>query len=117
MNNKKQYEKAYALFLESHLACRNGERRDRLKRGHLYAEKTFCEHVWWPLQENFDHLHPEYEVLDWRSQRYFCDFVWIKSDTKIAIEIKGYGAHVQDMDRRKFCNELNRETFLTAMGF
>src|SRR5690606_19907029 len=30
---------------------------------------------------------------------------------------KGYTAHVTDMDREKYCNELNREAFLTGMGF
>lgn len=36
---------------------------------------------------------------------------------KLIIEIKGYAAHVRDMDRQKYCNELNRETFLQAMGY
>ncbi|MNY46886.1 hypothetical protein D3C86_1821090 [compost metagenome] len=36
---------------------------------------------------------------------------------KLIIEIKGFGPHVRDMDRQKYCNELNRETFLTAMGY
>ncbi|MNI47334.1 hypothetical protein D3C73_1018480 [compost metagenome] len=36
---------------------------------------------------------------------------------KLVIEIKGFGPHVRDMDRQKYCNELNRETFLAAMGF
>ncbi|MFC5450938.1 hypothetical protein [Paenibacillus aestuarii] len=25
-------------------------------------------HVWYPLQGQFEHLHPEYEVLDWRGR-------------------------------------------------
>ncbi|MBP1977841.1 hypothetical protein J2Z47_006127 [Cohnella thailandensis] len=48
---------------------------------------------------------------------YFCDFAWITSQVKLIIEIKGFGSHVRDMDRKKYSNELNRETFLTAMGF
>jgi len=56
MNHSAPFEKAHFLFLESHLARRNGERRDRLERGQLHAEKTFCEKVWWPLQTNFDLL-------------------------------------------------------------
>ncbi|CAM4018535.1 hypothetical protein GCM10007362_01420 [Saccharibacillus endophyticus] len=62
-------------------------------------------------------MHPEYEVTDWRGLTYFCDFAWITPYVKLIVEIKGFGPHVQDMDRRKFCRELNRETFLTAMGF
>ncbi|WP_328804538.1 DUF559 domain-containing protein [Paenibacillus apii] len=65
----------------------------------------------------FNHLHPEYEVLDWRGLSYFCDFAWITPFARLIIEIKGFGPHVTDMDRKKYCNELNREAFLTAMGF
>lgn len=36
---------------------------------------------------------------------------------KLIIEIKGFATHVRDMDRQKYCNELNRETFLYAMGY
>jgi len=73
--------------------------------------------VWWPLRGNFANLHPEYEVADWRGRHFFCDFAWLTPMTKLIIEIKGFGPHVRDMDRQKYCNELNRETFLTAMGF
>lgn len=111
------FESAHALFLDAHLSRRTGERRDRLRRGHREAEKLFCQNVWWPLRQNFDQLHPEYEVTDWRGLSYFCDFVWMTPQVKLVIEIKGFGPHVQDMDRRKFCRELNRETFLNAVGF
>ncbi|WP_326061594.1 hypothetical protein [Paenibacillus anseongense] len=36
---------------------------------------------------------------------------------KLIFEIKGYASQVRDMDRQKYCNELNRETFLHAMDF
>ncbi|MDO3411811.1 DUF559 domain-containing protein [Saccharibacillus sp. CPCC 101409] len=88
-----------------------------MQRGHREAEKLFCQNVWWPLRRDFEHLHPEYEVADWRGLHYFCDFAWITPYAKVIVEIKGFGPHVQDMDRRKFCRELNRETFLTALGF
>jgi len=111
------FQSAHRLFLDDHLTERSGERRDRLERGHREAERLFCRNVWWPLRQDFDNLHPEYEVTDWRGLTYFCDFAWITPYVKLVIEIKGFGPHVQDMDRRKFCRELNRETFLTAMGF
>lgn len=111
------FEQAHQSFIRHHLAQRSGERRGRLERGHREAEKKFCENVWWELQGNFDNLHPEYEVLDWRGHSYFCDFIWITPAVKLIIEIKGFGPHVRDMDRQKYCNELNRETFLTAMGY
>jgi hypothetical protein len=81
-------------------------------------ERLFLKQVWWPLRGNFNHLHPEYEVLDWRRRPYFADFAWLPgSGVKLIFEIKGYGTHVQEMDRQKYCSELNRETFLHGAGF
>lgn len=111
------FEEAHAAFLQYHQRRRTGERKGRLERGHREAEVLFCRNIWWPVQGNFDSLHPEFEVLDWRGYSYFCDFAWLTWSVKLIIEIKGYGPHVRDMDRKKYCNELNRETFLTAMGF
>lgn len=111
------FEKLHADFIQNHLQRRTGERRGRLKRGHREAEVLFCRNIWWPLLGNFDDLHPEFEVLDWRGLSYFCDFAWMTRAVKLIIEIKGFGPHVRDMDRQKYCNELNRETFLSAIGF
>ncbi|TXK86111.1 DUF559 domain-containing protein [Paenibacillus sp. N3.4] len=111
------FEQAHATYIHYHLQRRTGERRGRLDRGHREAEKMFCRNVWWDLLGNFDDLHPEFEVLDWRGLSYFCDFAWLTQAVKLIIEIKGFGPHVRDMDRQKYCNELNRETFLSAMGF
>jgi hypothetical protein len=110
------FEKAHDAFIQYHLANRTGERRGRLERGHQHGDQLFLSNVWWPLQGNFDLLHPEYEVLDWRGRSYFADFVWLLGFVKLLIEIKGFATHVRDMDRLKYCNELNRETFLHAMG-
>lgn len=111
------FETEHRKFLDYHLSKRKGERRGRLERGHGHGEQLFARHVWWPLRGNFDHLHPEYEVLDWRGKPYFADFVWIVGLLRLIIEIKGYNPHVKDMDRQGYCNELNRETFLTAVGY
>ncbi|THF73998.1 hypothetical protein [Cohnella fermenti] len=110
------FEAAHGQFIQAHLEKRKGERRGRLERGHREAEKLFCKNVWWPLRGSFEGLHPEYEVFDWRGMSFFCDFAWITGQVKLVIEIKGFGPHVRDMDRKKYSNELNRETFLTAMG-
>ncbi|MEF2248674.1 hypothetical protein [Paenibacillus sp. IITD108] len=111
------FEQCHAAFIQDHAQKRTGERKGRLERGHREAEKLFCLNVWWALHSNFVNLHPEYEVLDWKGHSFFCDFAWITSAVKLIIEIKGFGPHVRDMDRQKYCNELNRETFLTGMGF
>jgi hypothetical protein len=115
--NGMTFEEAHASFIRQHLACRSGERRGRLERGHGHGEILFLKNVWWPLAGDFESLHPEYEVPDWRGRSYFADFAWLPGGVKLIFEIKGYGAHVQEMDRQKYCNELNRETFLLAMGY
>ncbi|WP_334076861.1 DUF559 domain-containing protein [Paenibacillus sanfengchensis] len=111
------FEESHALWLGHHLSARSGERRGRLERGHLHAEKRFLQQVWWPLRGNLDQLHPEYEVPDWRGRSYFADFAWLPGYVKLIIEIKGFASHVRDMDRQKYSQELNRETFLYAMGY
>ncbi|MEW9702936.1 DUF559 domain-containing protein [Paenibacillus sp. SI8] len=110
-------EETCGEFIRLHLSKRSGERQSRLARGHRHAESLFLKYVWWPLRGNFMDLHPEYEVLDWRGRSYFADYAWLPGFVKLIIEIKGFAAHVRDMDRQKYCNELNRETFLHAMGF
>ncbi|MFC5467972.1 DUF559 domain-containing protein [Cohnella suwonensis] len=111
------FDHAHEAFIRHHMSRRTGERKGRLERGHREAEKLFCENVWRPVFGHFDALHPEFEVLDWRGHSYFCDFAWLTPSVKLVIEIKGFVPHVKDMDRPKYCIELNRETFLTAMGF
>ncbi|OCT13002.1 hypothetical protein A8709_22035 [Paenibacillus pectinilyticus] len=108
---------AYKVLIQTHLDKRRGERRGRLERGHGHGESLFLKQIWWNLVGNFDDLHPEFEVLDWRGRSYFADLAWLPGYVKLLIEIKGYASHIRDMDRHKFCNELNRETFLHAMGY
>ncbi|WP_236334230.1 hypothetical protein [Paenibacillus auburnensis] len=59
----------------------------------------------------------EYEVSDWRGRPYFVDLVWKPGQVKFAIEIKGYGPHVQHTDRTRYRQELNRETYLQIAGY
>ncbi|TLS52032.1 hypothetical protein FE782_11685 [Paenibacillus antri] len=111
------FESAHERWLQSHLEGRTGERRGRLTRKR-YAETLFLRQVWWPLFGSFDALHPEYEVADWRGRSYFADFVWLPgSGEKLVFEVKGFGPHVTEMDRRGYCEELNRETFLQGLGY
>ncbi|OMF21092.1 hypothetical protein BK133_28880 [Paenibacillus sp. FSL H8-0548] len=113
----KGFLEAHSAFIQYHLDRRSGERRGRLERGHQHAEELFAKNIWWPMKGHFDHLHPEYEVLDWRGRPYFADYLIMPESWRILIEIKGFGEHVTNMDRKKYCNELNRETFLKGMGF
>lgn len=72
-----KFDAAYAVFIQQHLDRRTGERRGRLERGHQHGESLFLRNVWWPLRGNFDDLHPEYEVRDWRNRSYFADLAWL----------------------------------------
>jgi len=111
------FETAHEQWLNWHLKRRTGERKNRLERGHGHGERLFLKRIWWPLFGQLDHLHPEYEVTDWRGQPYFIDLAWIRGQCKFAFEIKGYGPHVQNADRTRYRRELNRETFLQILGF
>ncbi|SEC57303.1 hypothetical protein SAMN05443246_4569 [Paenibacillus sp. GP183] len=111
------FQAVHTAFIESHLKARSGERKGRLERGHQHAELLFLQNVWFPVHGQFDHLHPEYEAMDWRGRSYFADFAFLPPNIKFIWEIKGYGSHVQDMDRKRYCEELNRELFLQTLGF
>jgi hypothetical protein len=113
-----EFEEAHALFIDKHLTERAGERRGRLVRGHNYAEKLFLQNVWWPLFESLDDLHPEYEVYDWNRKSQFLDFAFLpQNGSSFGIECDGFQSHVKDMDRERFNYAVNRDTFLTGMGW
>lgn len=111
------FSEEHSKWLEYHTKRRSGERRSRLERGHGHGERLFLERVWWPIFGGLNDLHPEYEVSDWRGRPYFIDFAWLPGQCKFAIEVKGFGPHVQNMDRIRFRRELDRETFLQILGF
>lgn len=113
-----EFETAHTLFVRHHRSRRSGERRSRLDRGYLYAEKLFLERVWWPLVGSFEHLHPEYEIQDWNRNSQFLDFAFLpKNGGKIGIECDSFQSHTKDMDREKFSYALNRDSFLMGMGW
>lgn len=111
------FEQAHQAFLEGHMVARSGERKGRLQRGHNYAEKLLLQNVWWPLFGTLEHLHPEYEVYDWNRKSQFLDFAYLPPFGRFGIECDGFQSHVKDMDREKFSYALNRDTFLTGMGW
>jgi hypothetical protein len=111
------FEQEHKLFIERHISLREGERKGRLLRGHQYAEKLLLKNVWWPLYGNFDYLHPEYEIYDWNRKSQFLDFAVLPTFGRISLESDGFQSHVRDMDRDKFSYSLNRDNFLTGMGW
>lgn len=111
------FDEAHQAFIDRHMNCRNGERKGRLLRGHQYAEKLLLQNVWWPLFGSFDQLHPEYEIYDWNRKSQFLDFAFLPSFGRFGLECDGFQSHVKDMDRERFSYALNRDTFLTGMGW
>lgn len=101
-------------WIQAHLAKRQGERKDALRRGHGYGNRMFAEKIWWPLMGHFHGLHPEYEVMDWRGRSYFVDFMWVLGGYNFAFEIMDDGSHGQD--RTKYRMDLNRGLFLQSQG-
>lgn len=113
-----EFEEVHSLWISRHSEERKGERKGRLLRGHNFAEKLFVQNVWWPLFESLDNLHPEYEVYDWNRKSQFLDFAFLPANgPRIGIECDGFQSHIKDMDREKFSYALNRDNFLTGMGW
>ena len=109
------FEVEHEKWLRSHLAKRQGERKDALRRGHGYGNRLFVEKVWWPMVGHFIGLHPEYEVKDWRGRSYFVDFMWKLGEHCIVMEIMDYGSHGKD--RTKYRMDLNLGLFLQSQSY
>lgn len=67
------FETAYANFINLHMKKRRGERLRRLIEGHGHGEKMVLKKIWWPAIRNFDNLHPEYEVNDFKDGHRYLD--------------------------------------------
>ncbi|RAV21117.1 hypothetical protein [Paenibacillus contaminans] len=111
------FETVHQEFIQHHLDIRSGERKGRLLRGHKYGEKLLLQNVWWPLFGSFNHLHPEYEIFDWNRKSQFLDLAFLPPYGRFGLECDGFQTHVRDMDQEKFSYSLNRDTFLTGMGW
>jgi hypothetical protein len=111
------FQAIYEPWLKWHLKQRKGERKRRLIQGHGHAEKMFLEKVWYPAFRQFDHLHPEYEVADFRDGSRFLDFAFIRFSIRLAIEIDGYGPHSSHTSRWQFADSLMRQNHLTIDGW
>ncbi|MNI48922.1 hypothetical protein D3C73_1035130 [compost metagenome] len=73
--------------------------------------------VWYPAFRQFEHLHPEYEVVDFRDGARFLDFAFIQFPLRLAIEIDGYGPHLTKTSRWQFAESLMRQNHLIIDGW
>ncbi|WP_245983630.1 DUF559 domain-containing protein [Ammoniphilus oxalaticus] len=89
----------------------------RLTEGSLFAEKLFLEKVWWPLFHQFNFLHPEYEVQDYKDGYRYLDFAYLRPMIKLCFEIDGYGPHMRQLSRWQFIDQLERQNHLVLDGW
>ncbi|MFC4769981.1 DNA-binding response regulator [Effusibacillus consociatus] len=106
------FDEDHSEFIKFHQEKRRGERLRRLKAGHGHAEKLFLQQVWWPAFGQFNHLHPEYEVYDFKDGHRYLDFAYIRPYFRVAFEIDGYGPHGRDLSRWQFSDQCQRQNHL-----
>ncbi len=107
-----KFDEALQVWLANQVKASTGARRKRLQAGLNYSTLLFLKLVWWPAFGNFDHLHAEFEVKDFKDGVRYIDLVYITPSFRIAIEIDGYGPHERDVDREGFADERDRQTDL-----
>jgi hypothetical protein len=111
------FDGAYSGFMKYHVEQRKGERLRRLQEGHGHAEKLFLEQVWWPAFGQFSHLHPEFEVSDFKDGYRYLDFAYIRPFFRVALEIDGYGPHWRNLSRWQFSDQWQRQNHLIIDGW
>lgn len=111
------FDIAYNEFFKKHKKQRRGERLRRLTEGHGHAEKLFMEQVWWPAFGHFDNMHPEYEINDFKDGIRYLDFALVRDRLRLALEIDGYGPHLQKISRTQFSDQWIRQNHLVIDGW
>ncbi|WP_336786328.1 DUF559 domain-containing protein [Paenibacillus sp. MMO-177] len=111
------YEGDFNSWFDEHLKRRSGENKRRLMEGLGYESMLFLEKVWWPAFTQFDHLHPEYELVDFRDGRRYLDFAYLCDPVRLAIEIDGYKTHAAGVSRWQFSDHLVRQNHLVIDGW
>jgi Protein of unknown function (DUF559). len=111
------FQTVHQKWYELHLKKLKGKAKERLEQGHAHAERLFLQNVWYPAFRNFDYLHPEYEVADFRDGTRFLDFAYLKYPLKLNIEIDGYGPHSSQASRTQFSDDRIRQNHLVIDGW
>lgn len=106
------FDEAYRLFIEDHASRRRADRLQALRKLHGHSEEVFLKNVWWGMFGNFNGLHPQYEVYDFRDGRRYLDFAYIGKFYKVAIEIDDFGSHGKHASAMKFSDDRMRQNHL-----
>lgn len=111
------FEVEHEKFLAFHRKRRRGKRLYHLKEGHGHAEMMFLRKIWWPLFHEFEGIHPQYEVFDFKDGLRYLDFAYVNRLKKICFEIDGYGPHWSNMSREEFADDRVRQNDLVLDGW
>lgn len=108
------FETSYRSWIDDCVRTCKGERKRRLQEGLGYGEKMFLSAVWWPAFRSLEHLHPEYEVQDFKDGSRFLDFAYIRHELGlyICIEIDAYGTHLRNLSRWEYDDHVDRQNDL-----
>lgn len=106
------FEDEHQKFLAYHRRRRKGKRLYHLNHGHNHAEKMFVEKIWWPLFRNFEGLHPQYEVYDFKDGSRYLDFAFVTPMAKVCFEIDGRETHSQQAGDENFTDDRVRQNDL-----
>lgn len=106
------FDTAYEEFIRKHQRLRSGRRLKRLIEGHGFLEKLILKNIWWPAIGNFDDLHPEYEVSDFRDGTRFLDFAWLPGPIKLDVEGDGRESHGTKASKEDFSDDRLRQNHL-----
>jgi len=79
--------------------------------------KLILQNIWWPAIGNFDHLHPEYEVSDFRDGTRFLDFAWLPGFARLNVEGDGLETHARKISRTGFDDDRIRQNHLIIDGW
>ncbi|MEK0315739.1 DNA-binding response regulator [Cohnella sp. 56] len=113
------FEKAYDEWMFRVMRQSTGERKRRLQDMDHYNERLLLKNMWWPAIGNFDHLHPEWEVSDFKDGRRFVDFAYMPFGLHVGLvlEADAFGTHLRDVSRFRFGDNLERQNHLLMDGW
>ncbi len=82
------------------------------------TEYNFLDLIWGPaFQYNFEGLHAEYPLKDFKGGMRFADFVYILNGIKLLIEIDGFTTHARNISPGEFDDHLTRQNDLILSGW
>lgn len=97
------FEKVYKDWLNKQIdEEKNARRREFLSGGLGHGTVEFLRKIWFPVIQNLDHLHAEYEVRDLNNRTRYLDLAFLPGDQKGCIEVHGFASHARDIEASRF---------------